>query len=65
MLRLKQKRNKKRWKEDYWVEETQQQPSPVPSSGHALAFSSLEPLFIRRRGGVAAVNGMFLHSEEV
>lgn len=38
--------------------------SPVPGSCHAFAFSPLKSLFIRRRGGVTAVNGMFLHSEE-
>lgn len=41
------------------------QSSPVPGSGHALAFSSFKALLIRRRGGVTAVNGVFLHSKEV
>lgn len=45
--------------------ERKQHPSPVPCPGHALAFSSLKPLLIRRRGCVTAVNGMFLHSGEV
>lgn len=54
-----EKKNKSKW------EERKQQSSPVSSPGHALAFSPLKPLFIRWRGGVTAVYGMFLHSGRV
>lgn len=62
---MNQKNNKGGFEENKEVEGIKQQLSPVSGPGHAFALSPLKPLFIRRRGGVAAVNGMFLHSAEV
>lgn len=42
--------------------ETEERYSPVPGPGHALAFPPLKSLLVRRRRGVATVDGMFLHS---
>lgn len=46
----------------YW-ERGRLELSPIPGTRHTLAFSPLKPLLVRGWGGVAAVDGVFLHSE--